>query len=47
MTGGTYQEQLDKTRQTCEEDLIYYGAVLFGPWDAVRHITKRFSLYRG
>ncbi|MBS0185705.1 MAG: DUF2000 domain-containing protein [Proteobacteria bacterium] len=47
MTGGTYQEQLDNTHQTKEEDLIYYGAVLFGPWDAVSLITKRFSLYRG
>ncbi|HQS83760.1 MAG: hypothetical protein B7Y25_02370 [Alphaproteobacteria bacterium 16-39-46] len=47
MTGGTYQEQLDNTKQTSEEQLIYYGAVLFGPWEAVSLITKRFSLYRG
>src|SRR5438132_6803605 len=32
MTGGTYQEQLDNTLQTPEEQLIYYGAVLFGSW---------------
>jgi hypothetical protein len=30
MTGGTYQEQLDNTLQTSEEQLIYYGAVLLG-----------------
>ena len=46
MTGGTYQEQLDNTLQTPEEQLIYYGAVLFGPWDQVSQITKRFSLYK-
>lgn len=46
MTGGTYQEQLDNTLQTPEEKLIYYGAVLFGPWDQVSQITKRFSLYK-
>jgi hypothetical protein len=46
MTGGTYQEQLDNTLQTPAEKLIYYGAVLFGPWDQVSQITKRFSLYK-
>jgi hypothetical protein len=46
MTGGTYQEQLDNTLKTPEEQLIYYGAVLFGPWDDVSKITKRFSLYK-
>lgn len=47
MTGGTYQEQLDRTRQTPEENLIYYGLVLFGPWDLVSQLTKRFSIYKG
>lgn len=46
MTGGTFQEQLDNTLQTPEEQLIYYGAVLFGPWEQVSQITKRFSLYK-
>ncbi len=46
MTGGTYLEQLANTQATLEQDLIYYGAVLFGPWDAVSLITKRFSLYK-
>lgn len=46
MTGGTYQEQLDNTLATPEEQLIYYGAVLFGPWDIVSEITKKFSLYK-
>lgn len=46
MTGGSYQEQLDNTLQTPEEQLVYYGAILFGPWDQVSQITKRFSLYK-
>lgn len=46
MTGGTYQEQLDRTLLTHEQDLIYYGAVLFGEWDIVSQITKRLSLYQ-
>ena len=46
MTGGTYQEQLDNTRATPEEHLVYYGAVLFGPWETVSQITKKFSLYK-
>ncbi len=46
MTGGTYQEQLANTLTTPEEELIYYSAVLFGPWDIVSQITKKFSLYK-
>lgn len=46
MTGGTYQEQLENTLKTPESQLIYYGAVLFGPWDVVSQITKKFSLYK-
>ncbi|KAB2835489.1 MAG: DUF2000 domain-containing protein [Caedimonadaceae bacterium] len=46
MTGGSYVEQIENTRNTPEDSLLYYGAVLFGPWDSVSAITKRFSLYR-
>ena len=46
MTGGGYQEQLDNTLQTLEAELVYYGAVFFGPWDLVSQITKKFSLYK-
>jgi hypothetical protein len=45
MTGGTYQEQLANTLQTPEEQLTYYGAIFFGPWQEVTEVTKRFSLY--
>lgn len=47
MTVGTYQEQIERTQQTKEADLIYYGIVLFGPWDRVSELTKKFSLMRG
>lgn len=46
MTGGTYAEQIERTANVTEEEHTYYGAVLFGPWDLVSQITKRFSLYK-
>lgn len=46
MTVGTYQEQIAKTSQTKEENLIYYGIVLFGDWEKVSSITKKCSLWR-
>ena len=46
MTGGTYEEQLANTAATPEDQLIYYGAVLFGPWETVSQITKKLSLYK-
>lgn len=47
MTGGTYQEQKDNTAQTPAQELIYYCAVLCGPWDVVSQLTKKLSLYKG
>lgn len=46
MTGGTYHEQLDNTKQTAEDDIVFYGAVFFGDKDVVTEITKKFSLYK-
>ena len=46
MTGGTYLEQLENTKKTAEEDLSYYGAVFFGPWNEVSELTKKFSLWK-
>ena len=46
MTGGTYQEQLDNTKQTAEDDIVFYGAVFFGDKNLVTEITKKFSLYK-
>jgi hypothetical protein len=46
MTSGTYTEQIERTRLVKEEELIYYGIVLFGDWDTVTEMTKKFSLWR-
>lgn len=46
MTVGTYKEQIEKTAQVKEQDLIYYGIVLFGDWDKVTELTRKFSLWR-
>lgn len=46
MTVGTYVEQLERTRQAKETDLTYYGVVLFGPWDKVSELTRKFSLFK-
>lgn len=46
MTVGTYQEQLERTSKTHEEELNYFGIVLFGDWDTVSELTKKCSLWR-
>ena len=46
MTIGTYLEQIERTKQTKEEELIYYGIVLFGDWEKVTELTRKFSLWR-
>lgn len=46
MTVGTYKEQIEKTLKTKEEDLTYFGIVLFGEWDKVTELTKKFSLWK-
>lgn len=46
MTIGTYLEQIEKTKQTKEADLIYYGVVLFGDWGKVSELTRKFSLWK-
>lgn len=46
MTIGTYLEQIERTQQTKEADLIYYGVVLFGDWDKVSELTRKFSLWK-
>ena len=46
MTIGTYQEQIERTLQVKEEQLIYFGIVLFGEWDKVTQLTKKCSLWR-
>lgn len=46
MTVGTYVEQIEKTKETKEADLIYYGVVLFGDWEKVSELTRKFSLWK-
>jgi hypothetical protein len=46
MTIGTYLEQIELTKQTKEEELIYYGIVLFGDWQKVSELTRKFSLWK-
>jgi hypothetical protein len=46
MTIGTYQDQLTRSAETKEEALIYYGIVLFGDWEKVSFITRKFSLLK-
>src|SRR5437016_5205181 len=38
MTIGTYVEQVERTKLTKEEELIYYGIVLFGDWKKVSEL---------
>lgn len=46
MTLGSYLEQIERTKETKEADLIYYGVVLFGKWDEVSELTRKFSLWK-
>lgn len=46
MTVGAYQEQIERTAQVNDSDLIYYGIVLFGDWDMVTELTRKCSLWR-
>ena len=46
MTGGTYTEQLERTRTTAAADLEYYGVMVFGEAEELNPITKKYSLYR-
>ncbi|MBA2369907.1 MAG: DUF2000 domain-containing protein [Candidatus Protochlamydia sp.] len=46
MTKGTYLEQIERTKQTKEADLVYYGVVLFGNWEKVSELTRKFSLWK-
>jgi hypothetical protein len=46
MTVGGYEEQIKRSAETLESDLVYYGIVLFGPWDKVSALTKKFSLWK-
>jgi hypothetical protein len=46
MRGGTYREQLTRTKETPEENLGYIGCALFGPWADLTEMTRKFSLWQ-
>lgn len=46
MTVGTWEEQLQRTLTSNEQDLVYMGIVLFGEWQTVSELTKKFSLWK-
>ncbi|MBI4067761.1 DUF2000 domain-containing protein [Candidatus Gottesmanbacteria bacterium] len=46
MTVGTYIEQKERTNNTSEINLEYYGICIFGPIAALNQLTKKFSLWR-
>ena len=46
MTMGTYIEQQQRTKETPESELEYYGICLFGEIGQVNELTKKFSLWR-
>lgn len=45
MTGDTYKEQLEKTRETSEDNMTYFCITAFGEKDVIDPITKKFSLW--
>lgn len=46
MTVGTYKEQQEKTKQTPEAELEYYGICFLGLKNVLNNLTKKFSLWR-
>lgn len=45
MTVGTSQEQQDRTKETNEADLDYWGICMFGGTEELREFTGKFSLF--
>ncbi|HLC52584.1 MAG TPA: DUF2000 domain-containing protein [Candidatus Nanoarchaeia archaeon] len=46
MIGETYVEQHKNTQKSKEEDLEYFGICIFGDWDKISELTKKFSLWK-
>jgi hypothetical protein len=45
MVEGTYKEQKERTAQTPEAELEYFGICMFGEQDELTELTKKFSLW--
>lgn len=46
MTVGTSEEQIERTKNTAEVDLEYWGICLFGKTEELREFTGKFSLFQ-
>ncbi len=46
MTVGTFAEQRQRTKETPELELEYYGICFFGDKNQLSELTKKFSLWR-
>lgn len=46
MTEGTYEDQLKRSSETKEENLEYYGIILFGDLEIITELTRKFSLWK-
>lgn len=46
MTVGTYLEQQQRTKETPELNLEYFGLCLFGEISQINELTRKFSLWR-
>jgi hypothetical protein len=46
MTVGTFAEQQERTKETPEVELEYYGICFFGEKNQLSELTKKFSLWR-
>ncbi|MCX6585815.1 MAG: DUF2000 domain-containing protein [Acidobacteria bacterium] len=47
MTGGSYEDQLVRMRETTGDSLVYYGVLMYGSNEELRPLTKKFSLFSG
>lgn len=47
MVIGTAAEQRERTKDTPEAELEYYGVAMFGEAEQLNQLTKKFSLWRG
>jgi hypothetical protein len=46
MTTGTYLEQIERSSKTRDDEMDYFGIVMFGDFEKVSEITKKFSLWK-
>lgn len=46
MTVGSSREQVERTTNTSESDLEYWGIVMFGKTSELSEFTKKFSLFK-